>query len=66
VQRRATVAMPTGAPAPAAGSPPADLVSQARAHYERALEAQRAGDWARYGEEIRRLGDVLSRLAAAP
>jgi uncharacterized membrane protein (UPF0182 family) len=59
---------PTAAPA---GGPPAleeravgleALVSQARAHYERALQAQREGDWARYGEEIQRLGEVLSRL----
>jgi uncharacterized membrane protein (UPF0182 family) len=43
----------------------ADLVSQARGHYERALQAQREGDWARYGEEIRQLGEVLSRLSGA-
>jgi len=28
------------------------------------MEAQRAGDWAGYGEQIRRLGEVLSRLPA--
>ena len=58
---RARAAGPTeGAPAGA------DLAEEARAHYERAMEAQRAGDWARYGEEIRRLGEVLSRLPAPP
>jgi uncharacterized membrane protein (UPF0182 family) len=29
------------------------------------MEAQRAGDWARYGEELRRLEDVLRQLHAA-
>ena len=38
------------------------LVAEARQHYENALAAQRAGDWARYGDEIKALGDVLSRL----
>jgi hypothetical protein len=33
--------------------------------YERALEAQRAGDWAAYGRLIGELGDVLERLAGA-
>ena len=33
------------------------------AAYEAALEAQRSIDWARYGEEIRRLGEVLEQLA---
>ena len=32
--------------------------------YQPAIEAQRDGDWARYGEELRRLGEVLERLAA--
>ncbi|MEO8199395.1 MAG: UPF0182 family protein [Gemmatimonadota bacterium] len=38
------------------------LVTEARRHYETATEAQRAGDWARYGEEIKQLGQVLDRL----
>lgn len=39
-----------------------DLTALARQHYERAIEAQRNGDWALYGEEIRRLGEVLDRM----
>jgi len=39
-------------------------VAEAQQHYQRALEAQRAGDWARYGEEIRLLGEALKRLNA--
>lgn len=40
----------------------ADLAQQAAQHYQSALEAQRAGDWARYGEEIQQVGDLLSRI----
>jgi uncharacterized membrane protein (UPF0182 family) len=35
-------------------------------HYERARAAQRAEDWAAYGVEMRRLGEVLRRLNAPP
>ncbi len=35
------------------------LLQQARLHYENALKAQREGNWALYGEEIRRLGELL-------
>ena len=31
--------------------------------YQRAIDAQRAGDWARYGEEIKRLGEILEKMA---
>lgn len=53
------------APATPATRQPAggDLARRARTHYESALAAQRAGDWARYGEEIRRLGEVLQEMA---
>lgn len=47
---------------------PADaaaLAAEARAIYQRALQAQRDGNWAQYGEEIKRLGEVLEKLAAA-
>jgi hypothetical protein len=45
---------------------PGDLATQARDHYRRAIEAQRSGDWALYGEELRKLGDVLERMSARP
>ncbi len=35
------------------------FIQQARVHYENAMKAQREGDWALYGEEIRRLGELL-------
>jgi uncharacterized membrane protein (UPF0182 family) len=67
---------PTGATAaapsatPPAGADAADrtmetLAGEARGHYERAIEAQRAGDWAKYGEEIRLLGQALERMRQA-
>jgi len=58
---------PASPSAPAAPPLPADLssiVGEARTHYDRAIEAQRAGDWAKYGEELRLLGDTLKRLPA--
>jgi uncharacterized membrane protein (UPF0182 family) len=39
-----------------------DLAAQAHEHYQRAMKAQRDGDWALYGEEVRRLGEVLERM----
>ena len=39
------------------------LAAQAKQHYERAIQAQREGNWALYGEEIKRLGEVLEKLA---
>ncbi len=36
--------------------------AEARRRYEAALQAQRELDWARYGEEMRRLGELLQRL----
>jgi len=39
------------------------LLAEARQRYDSALEAQRAGDWSRYGEEIKALGELLDRLA---
>jgi uncharacterized membrane protein (UPF0182 family) len=43
-------------------TPSGTLTQQAQESYTLALEAQRDGDWSRYGEEIERLGDVLQRL----
>ena len=33
--------------------------------YQRAVAAQRSGDWARYGEDLSQLGEVLRQLQAA-
>jgi uncharacterized protein len=40
-----------------------ELSAQARRHYDRAIQAQREGDWARYGEELKALGTVLEKIS---
>ncbi len=37
-------------------------IVEAQRRYQAAMDAQRQGDWARYGEEIRQLGALLERL----
>jgi uncharacterized membrane protein (UPF0182 family) len=39
------------------------LVQRARGHYERAMQAQRDGNWALYGEEIKLLGETLQGMS---
>ncbi|HEV8456080.1 MAG TPA: UPF0182 family protein [Gemmatimonadales bacterium] len=56
-------------PAVAAGETPIDsgiraVAEEARRRYQAALQAQRDLDWAKYGEEMRRLGEVLERLGS--
>jgi uncharacterized membrane protein (UPF0182 family) len=43
----------------------AALLQEAQQHYDRAITAQRAGNWAEYGREIDQLGAVLRQLRAA-
>ena len=64
---------PAGAAAPAPtkapGATPLDtqaLIREANQHYQRALQLQRQGDWAGYGEEVKKLGELLNRLASTP
>jgi hypothetical protein len=69
--RPAGVAPPPLAPAaaaPAAGPPGAELAelaARAREHYRRATQAAREGNWAQYGEELKRLGELLERMNQA-
>jgi len=42
---------------------PADLAKEAVRVFDKALEMQRQGNWAGYGEEIKRLEQILKRLA---
>ncbi len=51
-----------GTPTPPPAGDIRELTAEARAHYDRAIAAQRAGDWARYGEEIKLLGEALERM----
>jgi uncharacterized membrane protein (UPF0182 family) len=53
----------TRAPSATAGISP-DVLREAQQHYDRAIAAQRAGDWATYGREIDQLGAVLKQLRA--
>jgi hypothetical protein len=62
---------PAGAAAPAPTKGPGTaavdiqaLIREANQHYQRALELERQGDWAGYGAEVKKLGEVLNRLAA--
>lgn len=54
-------------PAPSAQSAaPTDasgLIEQAKQQYQKALEAQRAGDWTKYGEEVKKLGETLEKMS---
>ncbi len=50
----------TSARAPAATT--ASLLQQAQSHYDKAISAQRAGNWAEYGKEIDALGAILQQL----
>jgi uncharacterized membrane protein (UPF0182 family) len=49
-----------GGPAPSEGL--TALAARAQAHYDQAIKAQRDGDWARYGEELKKLGAVLDQM----
>jgi len=50
--------------AAAGPGPVAALARQARSVYDRAVAAQRAGDWAAYGEALEELGQILEQLTA--
>ena len=49
-------------PASAPTSVSATMLRQLLDHYDRASAAQRAGNWALYGEEMTRMGELLRRL----
>jgi uncharacterized membrane protein (UPF0182 family) len=44
----------------------ATLLRQVQDAYDRAIAAQRAGNWAQYGDEMNRLGELLRRLTRIP
>jgi len=58
-------AVPAAVPVTEAAAPGdrIGLIVKARDAYGRAIEAQRAGDWARYGEELKNLGAILNELS---
>src|SRR5205814_9441722 len=55
-QQPGVTSTPATTPAAAPSPQLPALADEAQAHYQRAIDAQRAGDWARYGEEIKALG----------
>jgi uncharacterized membrane protein (UPF0182 family) len=52
-----------GVEAPSAAA--AALLRQLRDYFDRATAAQRAGDWAEYGAQMRRLGELLHEEGGA-
>lgn len=60
--RDVTVSLPSVTTRSGADVVLAEMISQAEQHYESALAAQREGNWARYGEEMRRVGELLRQL----
>ena len=45
-----------------AGQASSDLIQRAKAAYDRAIQAQKQGDWAKYGAELRRLGAIIDGM----
>ncbi|MCM3878934.1 MAG: UPF0182 family protein [Vicinamibacterales bacterium] len=59
VEMRPPSPVTSGRPGTAASA----LAARARQHYDRAMQAQRDGNWALYGEEIRLLGETLQEMS---
>ena len=61
-QETAGQTAPADSPRGEAGTTKESLLEQANQAYQSAINAQREGNWGRYGEEIKRLGEILSKL----
>ena len=62
---KSAAAAPSAPQSAAPSAAPADitsLINEAQRLYDASQSAQRGGDWAGYGENIRRLGEVLERM----
>ena len=62
---RGGIAAPVPSTPVTAASPPTavpGLIEQLRQAYEQAIEAQRQGDWAKYGDELKKLGGIIEDL----
>ncbi|MEK7817396.1 MAG: UPF0182 family protein, partial [Actinomycetota bacterium] len=69
--------VPSGETAPAAPAAPTtpsgpqqaldirELAARAQDHYNKAIEAQKRGDWATYGNELKLLEDALRQMQAS-
>ena len=47
---------------PAANPAIADLARQANEHFQNMTQAQRDGDWAKYGQELDALGRIIKQM----
>jgi uncharacterized membrane protein (UPF0182 family) len=65
---RPSVVVDESATTPPSGTTTAmqTLARQLQESYDRAINAQRAGNWAQYGEEMNRLGELVRRLTQSP
>jgi len=61
--KRPAAATATQSTAPDAKALPSALAKEAMSLYERAINMQRQGNWSGYGEELRKLEQVLKQLA---
>jgi uncharacterized membrane protein (UPF0182 family) len=62
-----TPSPPAEAPAPpAAPAGLKELAATAADHFNKAVDAQRRGDWATYGNELRALEETIRQMQAAP
>jgi hypothetical protein len=41
-----------------------EMANEAKTRYDNAQRAIRDGDWAGYGEEMKRLGEILVKISA--
>ena len=57
-----TPSAPIDSPSGETGTTKEGLLQQASQADQSAINAQREGDWGRYGEEIKRLGEILNKL----
>jgi uncharacterized membrane protein (UPF0182 family) len=62
--RPSVVADTSTATTPGATGVSQALLRQLQDAYDRAIAAQRAGNWAQYGEEMNRLGELVRRLSS--
>jgi len=62
VSQQAKPAGETVSPKATADTSKENLFKQASETYEAAIRAQKEGDWTRYGEEIKKLGEILNKL----
>jgi uncharacterized membrane protein (UPF0182 family) len=61
--KKTAAALPAGAATADSTASPAQLAKEAMSIYEKAVNLQRQGNWAGYGDELRKLEQVLKQMA---